>query len=47
MSWHSFRVFIALRLFASVAFFAAFEIIVLALAALPTSFRELEISLRG
>ena len=46
MSWHSFRIFIAFGLFAPVAFFAAFEVVVLALAALPASFRELEVSFR-
>jgi hypothetical protein len=47
VSWHSFRVFKALGLFAPVAFFAAFEVVVLALATLPATFRELEVSLRG
>jgi hypothetical protein len=46
MSWHTFRVLSALGLFAPVALFAALEVIVLALAALPASFGELEVSLR-
>jgi hypothetical protein len=46
MSWHTFRVVSALGLFAPVAFFAALEVIVLALAAFPASFGELEVSLR-
>jgi hypothetical protein len=45
MSWHTFRVFCALGLFAPVAFFAALEVVVLALTALPASFGELEVSL--
>jgi hypothetical protein len=47
VSWHTFRVFSTLGLFAPVAFFTALEVVVLALAALPATFGELEVSLRG
>jgi hypothetical protein len=46
VSWHTFGVLLALGFLASVALFAAFEVVVLAFAALPASFGELEVSPR-
>ena len=41
--WLSFGVFIVLFFLASVAFVSAFEVVILALGAFPTSFREVEV----
>ena len=43
MLWHTFAVLGSLRLLASVAFLSSFEVIVLALAAFPSTIRELEV----
>ena len=44
VSWHTIGVFGRLDLLAPVAFLAAFEVVVLALGALPAALRELEVS---
>lgn len=44
VGWHAVGVLGTLSLLASVAFFSAFEIIILALRALPATLRELEVS---
>ena len=44
MLWHTFAVLGSLRLLASVAFLSSFEVVVLALAAFPSTVRELEVA---
>lgn len=45
VSWHAFAVIFSLRFFASMAFFSSLEVVVLALAAFPSSVWELEVTL--
>jgi len=45
VSWHAFAVIFGLRFFASMAFFSSLEVVVLALAAFPSSVWELEVIL--
>ena len=47
MLWHTFAVLGSLRLLASVAFLSSFEVVVLALAAFPSTVWELEVGLSG
>jgi len=45
--WHAFAIILSLRFLASVALLSSFEVVVLALAALPSTVRELEVAVLG
>ena len=47
MLWHTFTIIGSFRLLASVAFLSSFEVVVLALAAFPSTIWELEVALPG